>query len=137
MYHACSNSPRRVLVANRDDARALLDSGADLVFGHGTHTIQGVEIYNGKPILYDTGDFVDDYAVDPELRNDLSGLFLLRARSGKAAIESVEELRPVRGEEQARGQPGRHQPEGEHHHPDQRRDGGSPGASQPGARQAG
>ena len=33
-------------------AHTALDSGADFVFGHGTHTIQGVEIYNGKPILY-------------------------------------------------------------------------------------
>jgi poly-gamma-glutamate synthesis protein (capsule biosynthesis protein) len=29
-------------------------------------------------ILYDTGDFVDDYAIDPALRNDLSALFLVR-----------------------------------------------------------
>jgi len=36
-------------------ARVALDSGADLVFGHGTHTIQGVEIYQGKPILYAIG----------------------------------------------------------------------------------
>ena len=36
-------------------AHAALDSGADLVFGHGTHTIQGVEVYNGKPILYAIG----------------------------------------------------------------------------------
>jgi poly-gamma-glutamate capsule biosynthesis protein CapA/YwtB (metallophosphatase superfamily) len=36
-------------------AHLALDTGADLVFGHGTHTIQGVEIYNGKPILYAIG----------------------------------------------------------------------------------
>lgn len=36
-------------------AHVALDSGADLVFGHGTHTLQGVEIYNGKPILYAIG----------------------------------------------------------------------------------
>ena len=36
-------------------AHAALDTGADLVFGHGTHTIQGVEIYKGKPILYAIG----------------------------------------------------------------------------------
>lgn len=36
-------------------ARAALDTGADFVFGHGTHTIQGAEIYNGKPILYAIG----------------------------------------------------------------------------------
>lgn len=36
-------------------AHVALDTGADLVFGHGTHTLQGVEIYNGKPILYAIG----------------------------------------------------------------------------------
>jgi poly-gamma-glutamate capsule biosynthesis protein CapA/YwtB (metallophosphatase superfamily) len=36
-------------------ARTALDTGADLVFGHGTHTVQGVEIYKGKPILYAIG----------------------------------------------------------------------------------
>ena len=36
-------------------ARAALDTGADFVFGHGTHTIQGAEIHNGKPILYAIG----------------------------------------------------------------------------------
>jgi poly-gamma-glutamate capsule biosynthesis protein CapA/YwtB (metallophosphatase superfamily) len=36
-------------------AHVALDTGADLVFGHGTHTVQGVELYNGKPILYAIG----------------------------------------------------------------------------------
>ena len=36
-------------------ARVALDTGADFVFGHGTHTIQGAEVYNGKPILYAIG----------------------------------------------------------------------------------
>ena len=36
-------------------ARVALDTGADFVFGHGTHTIQGAEIHNGKPILYAIG----------------------------------------------------------------------------------
>jgi poly-gamma-glutamate synthesis protein (capsule biosynthesis protein) len=39
----------------RQFARVALDTGADLVFGHGTHTIQGVELYHGKPILYAVG----------------------------------------------------------------------------------
>lgn len=36
-------------------ARVALDTGADFVFGHGTHTLQGVEVYRGKPILYAIG----------------------------------------------------------------------------------
>jgi poly-gamma-glutamate capsule biosynthesis protein CapA/YwtB (metallophosphatase superfamily) len=58
----------------------VIAAGADVFWGHSAHIVQGIEVWHGKPILYDTGDFVDDYAIDPELRNDLSGLFLLRAR---------------------------------------------------------
>jgi poly-gamma-glutamate synthesis protein (capsule biosynthesis protein) len=39
----------------REFARVALDTGADLVFGHGTHTLQGVDMYKGKPILYAIG----------------------------------------------------------------------------------
>jgi poly-gamma-glutamate synthesis protein (capsule biosynthesis protein) len=64
----------------RGFARAVLSAGADLFWGHSAHLVQGVEFWNGKPILYDTGDFVDDYAVDSELRNDLSALFRVTIR---------------------------------------------------------
>ena len=41
-------------------AHVAIDDGADLVFGHGTHTVQGVELYQGKPILYALGHSVFD-----------------------------------------------------------------------------
>ena len=69
-----------------------MEAGADLFWGHSAHVVQGVELWQGKPILYDTGDFVDDYAVDPKLRNDLSALFLMRARA--AVLERID-LVPV------------------------------------------
>lgn len=64
-------------------ARAVVDRGADVYYGHSAHVFQGVEIYRGKPILYDTGDFIDDYAVDPNLRNDRSFLFCVGAEAGE------------------------------------------------------
>jgi poly-gamma-glutamate synthesis protein (capsule biosynthesis protein) len=67
----------------RTFAQWLLDSGVDLVYGHSAHVVQGIEVYRGKPILYDTGDFVDDYAVDPTLRNDRSFLFRLTIGEGR------------------------------------------------------
>lgn len=60
----------------REFAAAALDLGADLIHGHSAHVFQGVEIRRGRPILYDTGDVLDDYAVDPVLRNDRSFVFL-------------------------------------------------------------
>jgi poly-gamma-glutamate capsule biosynthesis protein CapA/YwtB (metallophosphatase superfamily) len=64
-------------------AHAVIDRGADIYYGHSAHIFQGVEIYRGKPILYDTGDFIDDYAVDPDLRNDWSFLFKISLEYGE------------------------------------------------------
>jgi poly-gamma-glutamate capsule biosynthesis protein CapA/YwtB (metallophosphatase superfamily) len=64
-------------------ARSVVDRGADVYYGHSAHIFQGVEVYRGKPILYDTGDFIDDYAVDERLRNDRSFVFLVSVEGGK------------------------------------------------------
>jgi len=53
-------------------ASALIEAGATLVAGHSAHIFQGV----APRVLYDLGDFLDDYRVDPDLRNDLGLLFL-------------------------------------------------------------
>ncbi len=39
-------------------ARAVIDSGADLVVGHGPHVLRSVECYKGKPIFYSLGNFI-------------------------------------------------------------------------------
>jgi poly-gamma-glutamate capsule biosynthesis protein CapA/YwtB (metallophosphatase superfamily) len=66
-----------VPAAHQSLARGLIEAGADLVFGHSAHIFRGVEIYKDRPIVYSAGDFVDDYAVDPDERNDQSFVFLL------------------------------------------------------------
>lgn len=35
-----------------------IDSGADVIFGHGSHILRGIEIYHNKIIFYGLGDFV-------------------------------------------------------------------------------
>jgi poly-gamma-glutamate capsule biosynthesis protein CapA/YwtB (metallophosphatase superfamily) len=52
-------------------ATQLQDAGADLVAGHSAHVFHGVGWGARGPILYDLGGALDDYAVDPDLRNDL------------------------------------------------------------------
>jgi len=61
--------------AFQEFAHQMIDAGVDIIHGHSAHVVQGIEIYNGKVIMYDTGDFVDDYKVDSILRNDRSFLF--------------------------------------------------------------
>jgi poly-gamma-glutamate capsule biosynthesis protein CapA/YwtB (metallophosphatase superfamily) len=58
-------------------AHALVEAGAGIVFGHSPHVVRGVEIHRGRPILYSTGDFIDDYAVDEIERNDQSFIFIV------------------------------------------------------------
>jgi poly-gamma-glutamate synthesis protein (capsule biosynthesis protein) len=72
----------------REFARRVMDAGADIFWGHSAHVVQGIEVFQGKPILYDTGDFVDDYAVDDLLRNELSALFLVQIKP-PATVERV------------------------------------------------
>lgn len=56
-----------------------------------THVhVQGIEIYKGRPIFYGCGDFVDDYAVDEEYRNDLGFAYTLHVRVRQAPGESSE-----------------------------------------------
>ncbi|WP_201362648.1 CapA family protein [Dictyobacter formicarum] len=58
-------------------AHALIDHGADIVFGHSCHVVRGIEVYKNRPIIYCAGNFIDDYAVDEVERNDQSFIFLI------------------------------------------------------------
>ncbi|MGO9058355.1 MAG: CapA family protein [Candidatus Binataceae bacterium] len=58
-------------------AHALIDHGADIIFGHSGHVFRGIEMYKKRVILYCAGNFIDDYAVDEVERNDESFIFLI------------------------------------------------------------
>ncbi len=45
----------------RELAHAAIDAGADVVFGHGCHMLQAVEIYRNKPVMHCLGNFVSDW----------------------------------------------------------------------------
>ncbi|MEM5801945.1 MAG: CapA family protein [Candidatus Aenigmatarchaeota archaeon] len=76
-------------------AHTLLELGVDIYWGHSNHIPQGIEVLNNKVIIYDSGDFVDDYAVDKFefFSNDQSFIFLLNLERKK--IISLE-LVPVK-----------------------------------------
>ncbi|TKX73784.1 CapA family protein [Halorubrum sp. GN11_10-6_MGM] len=72
--------------------RWLVERGVDVVHGHSAHVLQGVEVYDGCPIIYDAGDFVDDYVSyrDREgVYNKRSALFELVVRGGELAALDV------------------------------------------------
>jgi Bacterial capsule synthesis protein PGA_cap len=70
----------------RRTAAALETAGATLIAGHSAHVPQGP---SGRT-LFDLGDFIDDYAVDQALRNDLGVLWLVTLdRDGPRRVEGV------------------------------------------------
>lgn len=42
----------------RELAKKYIDAGADVVIGAHPHVLQGIEYYNGKPIIYSLGNFI-------------------------------------------------------------------------------
>ena len=74
----------------KEFARAVMDAGADVFHGHSAHIFQRIDIYERKPILYDTGDLIDDYYVDVVHKKVQQFLFLVTATgSGVERIELV------------------------------------------------
>lgn len=84
--HWGPNMIERPLPRIRRAAAQLLEAGATVVAGHSAHVFHGV----GGPVLYDVGDFIDDYATHPVLRNDLGLLFLLTLdQEGPIRLEAL------------------------------------------------
>lgn len=72
----------------REFAHRLIDAaGIDLLHGHSSHHVMGIEVYRGKAILYGCGDILNDYegiAGHEAYRGDLGLLYFptLDAPSG-------------------------------------------------------
>ncbi|KAL7551835.1 hypothetical protein ACHAWF_015035 [Thalassiosira exigua] len=50
------------IACRREFAHRVIDEcGVDMVYGHSSHHVRGMEVYAGKLILYGTGDIVNDY----------------------------------------------------------------------------
>jgi poly-gamma-glutamate synthesis protein (capsule biosynthesis protein) len=102
--HWGPNMTPRPLPSIRAAAHGLREAGAGLVAGTSAHVFHGVE----RNVLYDLGDFLDDYAVNPQLRNDLGLLFFVDLEADELKrIEAVPirlefaYTRVARGEEAA------------------------------------
>jgi poly-gamma-glutamate capsule biosynthesis protein CapA/YwtB (metallophosphatase superfamily) len=67
----------------RRAAGELQAHGANLVAGHSAHVFHGIGWGKGGPLLFDLGDALDDYAVDPRLRNDLGVAAFWRPGDGE------------------------------------------------------
>ena len=68
-------------------ARRLIEAGYDGILGHSAHTLQGVELIHGKPVIYDAGNIALTYDYDDAAhRGILYDLSFTRA--GITAVEA-------------------------------------------------
>lgn len=79
-------------------ARMAVELGFHIVHGHSAHFFQALEFHGSGLILYDTGDFLDDFWVFPGLRTDWSFLFEVELALGKAPTLKLTPVRLKPGE---------------------------------------
>lgn len=57
--------------------RLIDEAGVDLIHGHSSHHIRGIELYKNKLILYGAGDFVNDYEAIPSSYDTAGALYVI------------------------------------------------------------
>ncbi|MDI3339234.1 MAG: CapA family protein [Sphaerobacter sp.] len=86
-------------------ARRAIEAGASLVVGSHPHWVQGMEIHQGRPIVYSLGNFVFDQEWSPETKQGLimhlvfHGTRLVALRFVPVLIEHYYRPRIVSGQE--------------------------------------
>jgi poly-gamma-glutamate synthesis protein (capsule biosynthesis protein) len=73
--------------------RLIDDAGVDLVHGHSSHHVKGIEVYGGRLILYGCGDFINDYegiGGYEAYRGDLGLMYFASVRRCSGELISLE-----------------------------------------------
>ncbi len=77
----------------RKFAHRLIDeAGVDIIHGHSSHHVKGVEVYKGKLIIYGCGDFLNDYegiAGFEYYRSDLGLMYFATAEISTGRLVSL------------------------------------------------
>ncbi|MTI96407.1 MAG: CapA family protein [Firmicutes bacterium] len=77
--------------------KLVVDSGADLVLGHHSHTPQGIEFYGGKPIVYSLGNFLFYPFATQKLCNET---YILEAEINKDGVQAMSLVPVLLGDSQ-------------------------------------
>ncbi len=66
-------------------AKDVFEAGVDIIHGHSSHHIKCIRYSRdeNKMIIYGMGDFVSDYAINSEFRNDLGMIVMLNIENKK------------------------------------------------------
>ncbi len=70
-------------------AHATIEAGADVVLGHHPHVLEGVEIYQTKPILYSMGNFIFDQRSGERMESGVFGLYYTQGKGWRIEMTPV------------------------------------------------
>ncbi|MEN8175378.1 MAG: CapA family protein [Pseudomonadota bacterium] len=80
-------------------AHGLIDeAGVDVIHGHSSHHVKGIEVYRDRPILYGCGDFLTDYEGIQgyeSFRDDLGLMYFLQIDPATGTLVRLE-MTPTR-----------------------------------------
>lgn len=80
-------------------AHALIDdAGVDLILGHSSHHVKGMEVRRGRLILYGAGDFLNDYegiGAHESYRGDLVMMYFAALDASTGRLVRLR-MRPMR-----------------------------------------
>ena len=78
----------------REFAHTLIDNaGVDVIHGHSSHHVKGIEVYDGKLIIYGCGDFLNDYegiAGFEYYRGELGLMYFVTADASTGRLGSLQ-----------------------------------------------
>lgn len=83
-------TPPAVTSQMRELAKNLIDeAGFDAILAHGRHEVQGVEVFNGRPVMYDAGNLLLDFGTPGNLADETQGI-LWQIEFSRAGVHGVE-----------------------------------------------
>ena len=92
--HWGGNWGYEISLEQRRFAHRLIDQGGvDIIHGHSSHHVKGIEVYRGRLILYGCGDFLNDYegiAGYEAFRSDLALMYFATLAPGRGELQRLE-----------------------------------------------
>ena len=86
--HWGKNWARETQPIHRTMVRIAFEHGVDLILGHSAHRLQGIEVIDGKAVVYDMGNLLFDCELKPEGRD----CALFRLHLSAKGVDKIEVL---------------------------------------------
>ena len=97
--HWGGNWGYRIPADQRRFARELIGAGVDVIHGHSAHHRKGIEVIDGRAVLYGCGDLINDYegikGDKGRFRDELVLMYFLTLDAHSGALQDLR-MRPMR-----------------------------------------